>query len=71
MSAKSITTLKRTLLAIVMILISLIAFAPFYMMFIMSTHVTEDLYKGLVLLPGKLSFEKHKHGAKQRSVGVL
>ena len=44
--------LKSVILTALMAVISLIAFVPFYMMFIMSTHVTEDLYKGLVLLPG-------------------
>jgi len=48
--------LKSFLLTTLMAVISLVAFIPFYMMFIMSTHFTEDLYKGLVLLPGDYLF---------------
>ena len=44
---------KQIMLILVISLLSLVSLLPFYMMFIMSTHVTEDLFKGLVLLPGK------------------
>ena len=37
---------------IVMILLSILALLPFYLMLIMGTHYNEDLYKGVHLLPG-------------------
>ena len=38
---------------IVVILLSIAAMFPFYLMLIMGTHYNEDLYKGIHLLPGK------------------
>jgi multiple sugar transport system permease protein/cellobiose transport system permease protein len=43
---------KTIFLTIVMILLALVFVFPFYAMIIMSTHVSEDLYKGITLLPG-------------------
>ncbi len=36
----------------ILIVISLISLAPFYMMLMMSTQYNEDIFKGMVLLPG-------------------
>ena len=47
------TTVATTLL----LLITVIALSPFYVATIMGTHYTEDLYKGIVLLPGKFFIE--------------
>lgn len=60
MSKKTATCVKRTVLTLTMAIISLVAFIPFYAMFIMSTYVTEDLYKGLVLLPGNYLIQNVK-----------
>lgn len=42
---------------IVMILLSILALLPFYLMLIMGTHYNEDLYKGVHLLPGNYLME--------------
>lgn len=42
---------------IVMILLSILALLPFYLMLIMGTHYNEDLYKGVHLLPGDYLME--------------
>lgn len=42
---------KKYLLNILLLLISLFGLLPFYFMFILSTNNTEDIYKGLVILP--------------------
>jgi len=36
----------------VMLVLCLVTLLPFYMMFIMGTYVSEDLFKGVVMLPG-------------------
>jgi multiple sugar transport system permease protein/cellobiose transport system permease protein len=43
-----------------MILLSVIALVPFYLMLIMGTHYNEDLYKGIHLLPGNYLRENLK-----------
>jgi multiple sugar transport system permease protein/cellobiose transport system permease protein len=40
-----------------MLILSVIALMPFYMMIIMGTHFSEDLYTGIKLLPGKYLME--------------
>lgn len=52
--------IKKTVLIIVITVISLISLAPFYIMLVMSSHVTEDIFKGLVLLPGNYLMENIK-----------
>jgi cellobiose transport system permease protein len=44
--------LKRVPVYIFVIILSIIALLPFYLMLIMGTHYNEDLYKGVHLLPG-------------------
>ena len=44
--------IKTILLIITISFISLVSLTPFYIMIVMSSHVTEDIFKGLVLLPG-------------------
>jgi multiple sugar transport system permease protein/cellobiose transport system permease protein len=61
------TTKVRSVLATTGIaLISLIAFAPFYIMIIMGTHVNEDLFRKIVLLPGNYLLENLKTVASSR-----
>ena len=43
---------KRVLLTGIMLMISLVSFSPFYLLIIMGTHSTSDLYKGIHLLAG-------------------
>lgn len=45
--------IKRFVLVSVMVCVTALSLIPFYMMFIMGTHVTEDLFRGLVILPGR------------------
>lgn len=45
------------LIYIILIPVSIIAFLPFYIMFIMGTYFSEDLFKGLNLLPGNYILE--------------
>ena len=43
---------RRSMLSyLLLILISLVSLAPFYLMVVMSTYLTEDIFKGLPLLP--------------------
>lgn len=42
----------RALMWICLVVISLLSLFPFYVMIIMSTHYTEDLFKGIPILPG-------------------
>ena len=42
---------------VVLIIVSIISLLPFYIMFIMGTHYNEDLFKGIVLLPGRYFFK--------------
>lgn len=44
--------ITRIPICIFMVIVSLIALLPFYMMIIMGTHYSEDLYSGVKLLPG-------------------
>lgn len=52
--------IKEILLFIVMLIISFFCLFPFYTMFMMSTQVTEDIYKGVPLLPGTYLIENLK-----------
>ena len=38
-------------------LISLLVIMPFYIMFVMGTHYSEDLFKGIVIIPGRNALE--------------
>lgn len=52
--------LKSILLTALMILLAVIFLFPFYTMIMMSTHYTEDIYKGIPLLPGGYMIENLK-----------
>ena len=52
--------LKRVLVYLIMILIALICLLPFYLMIMMSTQYTEDIYKGITLIPGHYLLENLK-----------
>lgn len=45
---------------VIIIVISVVSLYPFYTMIIMSTHVTEDIFKELLLLPGEYFWENLK-----------
>lgn len=51
---------KRAAVFLVMVLVALICLLPFYLMIIMSTQYTEDIYKGITLIPGKYLLENLK-----------
>lgn len=56
-------TIKRLnywLLCLIMLLFALFSLIPFYFMLIMGTHVNEDLFTGLKLLPGNYLIENWK-----------
>ena len=52
--------IKKILLFMIMLVITFICVFPFYSMIMMSTHVTEDIYKGVPLLPGNYLIENIK-----------
>lgn len=47
----------KTLGSMLLILVTGFALVPFYVMLVMSTHYTEDIFKGLPLAPGKYLME--------------
>ena len=51
---------KSILLTAFMVLLSIIFLFPFYTMIMMSTHYTENIYKGIPLLPGGYMMENLK-----------
>ena len=57
MKAKS---MKKLLLMVFLIFCSLIFVFPFYTMIMMSTYYSEDIYKGIPLLPGGYLLENLK-----------
>ena len=44
--------IRRFLKILLLALVSLISLFPFYAMIIMATHYNEDIFKGMILLPG-------------------
>lgn len=52
MSIRLSSFIKRIPVYVIVILFSLIALFPFYIMFIMGTYKTEDLFNGFKILPG-------------------
>lgn len=52
--------MKKLLLMVFLILCSLIFVFPFYTMIMMSTYYSEDIYKGIPLLPGGYLLENLK-----------
>lgn len=50
----------RVLLILVLLVFVVVALAPFYIMIIMSTYVTEDLFKRILLVPGNYALENLK-----------
>lgn len=65
MNEKSIRYVKRIPIYVFIILISIVALLPFYLMVIMGTHYNEDLYRGIHLLPGKFLMENLRTVMKQ------
>lgn len=53
-------TVKKIILLIIMIIVAFICLFPFYTMIMMSTKVTEDIYKGIPLWPGNYLLENLK-----------
>lgn len=51
---------KSFLIFLVMAVIALVCLLPFYLMIVMSTQYTEDIYKGITLIPGKYLLENLK-----------
>lgn len=51
---------KSVFLTIFACLLALVFIFPFYVMIMMSTHVSEDIYKGIPLLPGNYALENLK-----------
>ncbi|MFA9379747.1 MAG: carbohydrate ABC transporter permease [Acetanaerobacterium sp.] len=49
--------IRRMPVYILVVILSIFALLPFYMMIIMGTHYSEDLYTGIKLLPGKFLLE--------------
>ena len=52
--------IKSVFLTIFACILALIFIFPFYVMIMMSTHVAEDIYKGIPLLPGSYAIENIK-----------
>jgi len=53
-------TIFRVLLVMTLLVFVVVALAPFYIMIMMSTYVTEDLFKGILLLPDSYALENLK-----------
>jgi cellobiose transport system permease protein len=51
------TQIYRLLIILTLLVFVIVALAPFYIMIVMSTYVTEDLFRGIVLLPGKFGLQ--------------
>lgn len=54
--------MKRTntgigLITFVLVIVSIVSLLPFYIMIIMGTHENADLFKGIVILPGRYLFK--------------
>jgi len=56
----TIQRLNYGLMCLIMLLFALFSLTPFYFMLIMGTHVNEDLFTGLKLLPGNYLMENWK-----------
>lgn len=52
--------IKNAAIFVIMLFIALICLLPFYFMIIMSTQYTEDIYKGIMFLPGKYLLDNLK-----------
>lgn len=52
--------IKNGFIFLIMVFIALVCLLPFYLMIVMSTQYTEDIYKGITLIPGKYLLENLK-----------
>jgi ABC-type glycerol-3-phosphate transport system permease component len=52
--------MKKRLLALLLLMISIISMAPFYFLLVMTTRVTEDIFKGKIFIPGGYFIENLK-----------
>ena len=60
MSRKTKRRIKAVVKQIVLVLMTIVMFFPLYIVFIMGTYYSEDIFKGLPILPGDYLIENIK-----------
>ena len=58
MSRKTKRRIKAVVKQIVLVLMTIVMFFPLYIVFIMGTYYSEDIFKGLPILPGDYLIER-------------